>query len=150
MDTSELRELLHGYLTELDWDGVVTKDDIMAHLAGRDETLRTMLNEYVAEGTYARLDDVLNVIPSQAWQNAQGLEWRGPEALFPDDVPSNFGAGAAVGDTSDVYLAGGLAPRTPGFGATRGTAAAGEPGSNAGEVDPGVAGSGEVAGEAFG
>jgi hypothetical protein len=150
MDTSELRELLHGYLAELDWGGGVTKDDIMAHLAGRDDTLRTMLNEYMAEGMYATLDDVLNIIPSQAWQNAQGLEWRGPDTLLPEDVPSNFGTGAAVGDTSDVYHAGGSIPRTPGFGEARGTTAVGEAGSNAGEVDPGIAGSGEIAGEAIG
>jgi hypothetical protein len=53
MDASEMRELLQGYLEELDWSGEVTKDVLMGHLAGRDEALRTMVNEYVGEGVYA-------------------------------------------------------------------------------------------------
>ncbi|MDF3016600.1 MAG: hypothetical protein K0R44_1825 [Thermomicrobiales bacterium] len=52
-----MRELLQGYFGELDWSGGATKDALVAHLAGRDEALRTMVNEYVAEGTYQNLDD---------------------------------------------------------------------------------------------
>src|SRR5215207_2419026 len=62
VDTSEMRELLQGYFGELDWTGGATKDALVAHLAGRDEALRTMVNEYVAEGTYQNLEDVMNVL----------------------------------------------------------------------------------------
>jgi hypothetical protein len=93
MDTSEMRELLQGYLGELDWSRGATKDALVAHLAGRDEALRTMVNEYVAEGTYQDLDDVMNVLPEQAWQSVQGDTWRGPESQYVEDVPSHFAEG---------------------------------------------------------
>lgn len=138
MDTSEMKELLTGYLGELDWSNGATKDDMMAHLAGRDEDLRTMINEYVAEGTYKDLDAVLYVLPVQGWQDTQGDKWRGPTSLDPEDVPSNFQDGPAGEDERD-------APRTG--GATVGAAGrVGESGGNAGEVDPGVSGSAETVG----
>jgi hypothetical protein len=62
-------------------------------LAGRDDTLRTMVNEYVAEGTYQAMDDVLNVIPVQAWQDRQGNRWQGAGMQYVEDVPSSFQAG---------------------------------------------------------
>ena len=80
VDTSEMRELLRGYFGELDWSGGTTKDALVAHLAGRDEALRTMVNEYVAEGTYQNLDDVMNVLPEQAWQSVQGTPGEVPRA----------------------------------------------------------------------
>lgn len=111
-----MRELLRGYLDELDWGGGVTKDDLMAHLAGRDDALRTAVNEYIAEGTYASPDMVMTLIPAQAWQDTQGDAWRGPQSLLPDDVPSNFRDGAVGGDRSNVSRAGGPGPQTPGLG----------------------------------
>ncbi len=120
MDTSEMQELLQGYLSELDWSGGATKDDLIGHLAGRDEALRTMVNEYVAEGDYQNLDEVLNVIPVQAWQDVQGDAWRGAEIQYAGDVPSHFQEGPVGQDDSDVYRAGGLAPATPGFGQSSG------------------------------
>lgn len=156
MDTSEMRELLQGYLSEMSWAGGATKDDVMAHLAGRDEALRTMVNQFVAEGTYRGPGEVLNVIPAQAWQDVQGDAWRGAESQYAADTESHFGEGA-VGRSGGVYRAGATAPPTPGFGHTRAEAAgsggangglgtsggqgtAGSAGSNAGEVDLGVAG----------
>lgn len=115
MDASEMRELLQGYLSELDWSGGATKDDLLGHLAGRDDTLRTMLNEYVAEGTYGAPDDVLNVIPTQAWQDAQGDRWSGPTTLDPQEVESGFQDSPVGQDASDVSRAGSSAP-TPGLG----------------------------------
>jgi hypothetical protein len=49
-----------------------------------------MVNEYVGEGVYANAAEVLDRIPAQAWQDAQGDAWRGPERLAPEDVPSGF------------------------------------------------------------
>lgn len=48
MDTNEMRELLQGYLCELDWSGGATKDTIMKILVERDDALTTMVNEYVS------------------------------------------------------------------------------------------------------
>jgi hypothetical protein len=90
MDTSEMRELLRGYLSELDWSGGVTKDDVIAHLAGRDDALRTMVDEYVAEGSYDGPEAMLNVIPAQAWQDVQGDQWRGAEIQYVEDTPSHW------------------------------------------------------------
>ena len=116
MDTSEMRELLQGYLSELNWSGGVAKDDVVAALAGRDDALRTMVNEYVAEGSYRSADEILNVIPAQAWQDAQGDEWRGAETQYAGDTPSHFQEGRVGQDDADVYRSGGPAPQTPGFG----------------------------------
>lgn len=102
MDTNEMQELLNGYLNELDWSGGVTKDDIMGHLAGRDEALRTMVNEYVAEGTYQNLDDVVVLIPAQAWQDVQGDTWRGAKSQYVENVESNYQDGPLGQGQSDA------------------------------------------------
>lgn len=94
MDTSEMRELLQGYLSELDWSGGATRDQVVGHLVGRDAALSTMVNEYVADGTYQDADHLMTVIPEQAWQNVQGDAWRGGASLAPEDVPSDFRDGA--------------------------------------------------------
>ncbi|HEV2072658.1 MAG TPA: hypothetical protein VGR29_03365 [Thermomicrobiales bacterium] len=93
MDASEMRELLHGYLSEMDWAGDTTKNDILEHLAGRDEALRTMVNEYVALGSYQGPDAVLDLLPAQAWEDVQGDEWRGAESQYVEDVDSNYQEG---------------------------------------------------------
>ena len=156
MDTSEMQELLTGYLNEMNWAGGATKDDVLRHLSGRDETLRTMINEYVAEGTYGSPADLLNVIPAQAWQDAQGDRWTGPTSLDPDDVDSGFQAGPVGQDDSDVYHSGQSAPPTPGFGQStpeQGTATGGGAGAGgstaAGDDAMGVAsGAGSGTGQA--
>src|SRR3954454_9791446 len=129
VDTSDMRELLVGYLGELDWSGGISKDDVMVHLAGRDEALRTMVNQYVVEETYQSADAILNLIPVQAWQDAQGDTWRGSDAQLAEDIPSNFQAGTEQFAGAIGQLKG------SGFG---------DVGSNAGEVDPGVSLSGEI------
>jgi hypothetical protein len=102
VDTSEMRELLQGYFGELDWSEGTTKDALVAHLAGRDEALRTMVNQYVAEGTYQNLDEVMNVLPEQAWQSVQGDTWQGPESQYVEDVPSHFAEGPVGQAERDV------------------------------------------------
>jgi hypothetical protein len=132
-----MRELLQGYLGELDWTAGTTKDDLVAHLAERDEALRTMVNQYVAEGAYQNLDDVMNVIPAQAWQNVQGDTWRGPEGQFAEDIPSHFAEGAVGQEDGAVYHAGGPPPSTPGFG--RSTVEAGVDGRTRADTGTGQA-----------
>jgi hypothetical protein len=122
VDTSEMQELFQGYLSELDWSGGASKDELIGHLAGRDEALRTMVNEYVSEGDYRSVDEVLNLIPAQAWQDVQGDAWRGAEIQYAGDVPSHFQEGPVGQDDSDVYRAGGPPPATPGFGQSAGAA----------------------------
>ena len=97
-----MRELLQGYFSELDWTEGTTKDALVAHLAGRDEALRTMVNQYVAEGTYQNLEQVLNVLPAQAWQSVQGDTWQGPESQYEEDVPSHFAEGLVGQDEGHV------------------------------------------------
>jgi hypothetical protein len=169
MDTSEMRELLHGYLDEMDWGSGVSKDNILAHLAGRDETLRTAVNQFVPEGTYPDASSIFSIIPEQAWQDSQGDVWRGAEGQLDEDIPTNFGAGPVGQDTGDVYHKGGASPQTPGFGHSAGAsdqasassgsssrgasgrnAGVGEPGSNAGEVDPGIAAFDDLTGSTIG
>ena len=146
MDTSEMRELLRGYLSELDWTGGATKDDLMAHLAGRNDALRTMVNQYVAEGTYQNLDQVMSLIPAQAWQDVQGDAWRGAESQYAEDVPSHFEEGRVGQDDSDVYRAGGSPPPTPGFGQSAGATggAAGASGATTGAGAAAAAEAGSV------
>lgn len=98
MDTSEMQELLRGYLSEMDWSGGATKDDLMGHLVGRDDALRTMVNLYVPEGTYPTSDAVLTLIPAQAWEDVQGDDWRGAESQYVEDVPTHFQDGPAGKD----------------------------------------------------
>lgn len=120
MDTGEMQQLLVGYLNEMDWRNGATKDDILEHLAERDDDLLTLVNEYVAEGTYKDPGAVMNVIPVQAWQASQGDTWRGGEVQYTEDVPSNFEAGPVGEDERDVYHEGGPRPQTPGFGESAG------------------------------
>lgn len=89
-DASEMHDLLRRYLGELDWSRGITKDDMMQLLVERDDALATMVNEYIAEGTYSDIDEVMNLIPDQAWQDVQGDEWRGPEIQFVEDVETHF------------------------------------------------------------
>ena len=116
MDASDMQGLLRGYLDELDWSRGVTKDDMMSLLADRDETLRTMVNEYVAEGSYPSADRVMDVIPEEAWQSAQGDTWRGVESQLVEDVPTHFREGQVGKDERDPESASGSAKGPSGNG----------------------------------
>lgn len=95
VDERGMRELLRGYLSEMDWSGGATKAAVNAHLVERDRALATMVNEYVAEGSYRDADHLLTVIPEEAWQSVQGDNWQGSETQFVEDVPSHFQDGPA-------------------------------------------------------
>ncbi len=62
---------------------------------GRDEASEALLGHYVAEGTCASPDEVLNVIPKQAWQ--QGDAWRGPSFADTGDAANSHVLEGAVG-----------------------------------------------------
>ena len=83
MDASEMKDLLNGYLGEMDWSGGATKEDVVNHLEGRDQDLHTMVEEYLPEGRYNDPFHLLTVIPVQAWQDSQGDEWRGAASNDP-------------------------------------------------------------------
>jgi hypothetical protein len=125
-----MRELFQGYLRELSWPPGVTKDDLVAHLAGRDEALRTMVDLYVAEGTYYSAHEVISVIPVQAWQDVQGDDWRGAEIDDVADVASGLRAGPAGQDDRDTYRTASPPPPTPGFGHSGGAAGEENPASD--------------------
>lgn len=101
MNASEMQELLRGYLGELDWTDGVAKDDIMRHLAGRDDALRTMVNAYVPEGMCQKPDEIMDRIPAQAWQDVQGDRWQGAESQYVEDVPTQFQDGPVSQDSGD-------------------------------------------------
>lgn len=85
-----MRGKLRNYLKQLNWSNGVTKDDIMGTITERDNDLRTMVDEYIAEGTYPSADEVLFLIPDQAWQSSQGDAWRGPEIQYVENVETGF------------------------------------------------------------
>lgn len=117
MDTADMRQLLTGYLNEIDWSGGASKERIVNALALRDRDLLIMVNQYITEGTYRGPGDVLNLIPEQAWQAGQGDDWRGAVTEDPEAFESNF-TESPVGqmEKNDVYHKGGPTPKTSGFG----------------------------------
>jgi hypothetical protein len=153
MDATDMQQLLQGYLNELNWAGGLTKDDLLVHLAGRDDTLRTMVNEYVSEGRYGGPGEIVTLIPVQAWQDAQGDEWRGPTTLDPEEVSSGYQDGpvghANKGSrpTTSTSPAPGTDLAPAGTAATGRTTGIGSIGANAGEVDPGISGDSELTSE---
>lgn len=125
MDTSDLQQRLRDYLSDLNWSGGVSKDDIMERLVERgDDALRTMVNEYIAEGTYPSLDEVMTLIPAQAWQDAQGDRWQGVESQYVEDVETHFRDGQLGRDELDP----GTRPRTTGTGGSSGASGSGSSG----------------------
>lgn len=90
VDAHDMQAKLRGYLNQLDWSSGATKDDIMGTITERDNDLRTMVDEYIAEGTYPSADEVLFLIPDQAWQSSQGDDWRGPEIQYVENVQTGF------------------------------------------------------------
>ena len=119
MDTGEMQELLRGYLDEVDWSAGITKEDLVRKLDGRDDALRAVVGEYVADGTYRSPEEVLNVIPAQAWQDVQGDAWRGAEIHDIPGTPTHFGEGRVGQDQSTIHhRADASPPPTPGFGHT--------------------------------
>lgn len=117
MDQQEMQALLEGYFAGVDWGRGLERAEVVATVSD-DEALRNVLGQYLPEGVYHNLGEVMNLIPAQAWQDAQGDRWRGGEPADAPDVPSHFAEGPVGQDTTEVYHQGGPQPPTPGFGHT--------------------------------
>lgn len=76
MDEGDMQDRFNALLAGLDWSKGVTKQQILDTL-GEDAALYTLVEEYVADEPWPSLARVRDVIPEQAWQDAQGDVWRG-------------------------------------------------------------------------
>ena len=75
--------------TALDWAGGVTKARLL-EVVGDDEQARNVYGQYLpAERVFHSSDEVDNLIPQQAWQDAQGETWTGGD-LPTTDEPSGY------------------------------------------------------------
>lgn len=101
MDARDMRGWLDDHLGQLDWNNGVTKTDLVLSVED-DEALRNIIGQYVAEGHYQTKEDVLTVIPEQAWQAAQGDTWRGGETYDIDEMNSGFMESSVVQDPPDA------------------------------------------------
>ena len=116
MDEAEMRELLDGYLRDVDWGRGLTKAELVG-LVQDDQALHNLLGQYLADQTFHSQAEALQLIPAQAWQDAQGDAWRGGEVHDMAGLPSHFLEGPVGQDQSDVHRAADLTPPpTPGFG----------------------------------
>jgi hypothetical protein len=89
MDAGDMQERLHRYLSNLVKSGPVTKDEILQALADDNDTaIRTMVTEYIADGSYRDLHHALLRIPEEAWQAVQGDVWRGGD--IGEETDSGF------------------------------------------------------------
>ena len=97
MDSTVMRARLVGLLQDASWADGVTKQDIVGFVQS-DDALHTLIEEYLPAERFTALDDVLTLIPVQAWQDAQGDEWRGAESEEAGARASHFGEGAVSRD----------------------------------------------------
>ena len=89
MYTADMQKRLHQYLGDLGSKGQVTKEVSLGAPAGNDDALRTMISDYIPEGTYPDLCHAITLIPGEAWQAVQGDVWRGEASS--EDAHSGFG-----------------------------------------------------------
>jgi len=89
MDSKDMQGWLNDHLAGLDWAAGVTKEDLVTAVED-DEALRNVIGQYVTEGTYGSIAEVMAIVPVQAWQDAQGDQWRGGESYDADATPTGF------------------------------------------------------------
>jgi len=93
MDQPTRRALLAERLSEVNWGTGIGTVELLERVAD-DEALRNLVSRYVPEGTYLNAAAVLDVIPEQAWQDAQGNSWQGSTSTGATSKTSLFSAGA--------------------------------------------------------
>lgn len=148
MDSGDMQERLHRYLSNLVKSGPVTKDEILEAIADdNDKALRTMLTEYIAEGSYRDLHHALLRIPEEAWQAVQGDVWRGgdigeeTDSGFDDSkvakMESKGGSGGGSGNKqqSGGNKASGQSGSNTASGKSGGSQGSGMPGDGAGRTE---------------
>lgn len=84
-----MRGWLDDHLNQLDWGEGLSKPELVLAVED-DEALRNLIGQYVAEGHYRTPAEVLNLIPEQAWQDAQGDAWHGGETYDIAGMQSGF------------------------------------------------------------
>lgn len=89
MDKRDMRGWLDDHLNQLDWGEGLSKAELVLAVED-DEALRNLIGQYVVEGYYRTTVEVLNVIPEQAWQDAQGDAWHGGETYDIAGMESGF------------------------------------------------------------
>ena len=89
MSEQDQRAAMAAWLRTIGWERGVTKADLLARLVDEDGP-RQVVDLYLPEGTYFSPEDVLNVLPAQAWQDAQGMIWRGGEPPVVASVQTGF------------------------------------------------------------
>jgi hypothetical protein len=89
MDQRDMRAWLDDHLNQVDWGDGLSKAEVVLAVED-DEALRNLVGQYVAEGYYRTPAEVLNVIPEQAWQDAQGDAWHGGDTYDIAGTKSGF------------------------------------------------------------
>lgn len=135
MDAGDMQERLHQYLSNLVKSGPVTKDEILEALADdNDKAIRTMVTEYIADGSYRDLHHALLRIPEEAWQAVQGDVWRGGD--IGEETDSGFDDSKVARMESKASSSGTAAGKSGSSGASSGGSKnAGMPGDGAGRVE---------------
>ncbi len=90
MDGAVMRSRLEAMLQDASWRDGVSKQNIV-DLVRSDDALHTLIEEYLPDERFTALDDVMTRIPVQAWQDAQGDDWRGAESEEAGASASHFG-----------------------------------------------------------
>ncbi len=89
MSEQDQQAAMTAWLRTIGWDRGVTKAELLDRLRDEDGP-RQVINLYLPEGTYFSPEDVLNVLPAQAWQDAQGMTWRGGEPPVAAIIQGDF------------------------------------------------------------
>ncbi len=113
MDKRDMRGWLDDHFNQLDWGEGLSKAELVL-VVEDDEALRNLIGQYVAEGRYRTSAEVLNVIPEQAWQDAQGDAWHGGETYDITGMQSGFRESPAARDRPERQYAGGQTASPPG------------------------------------
>ncbi len=101
MDQSDIKTILVDELQSLNWASGLPKADLVESLQGY-EPLARMLGNYLADVDYRDIDAVLNQIPEQAWQDAQGSEWHGASPITEPVAKSGYMRGpGGLQETAD-------------------------------------------------